>query len=276
MNRLFRLTPAEAVRYLQGRGQLAETFSWQDLWQEEHAHQFTVSRLARLDLLAAVQEAITQSVEGDLTRRDWMRDMTALFKREGWWGEKEVVDPETGETLTTKFDAPRLKLIFDTNTRMANAAGHWQQAVAGRQTHPYLRYVTKRDARVRKIHQGWDNLTLPIDDPFWRTRYPPNGWRCRCRVVSVSRADHARLNAVGRIKTEAPPMIEQKFINRRTGEITRLPAGVDPGFAYNPGVTAQREAALARLVETKLAAVSQPLAEAAIRDRMSATRDQEK
>lgn len=48
---LFKLTPAEAVGYLQGRGELAKTFDWRDLWQDEHARQFTVSRMARLDIL---------------------------------------------------------------------------------------------------------------------------------------------------------------------------------------------------------------------------------
>ena len=260
---LYRLPPAEALDYLKGRGLITETWSWQDLWQEEHARQFTVSRLARLDILKTMQDNITASVAGDLTRRDWMRDMQTLLKREGWWGIKEITDPQTGEILTTKFDAARLKLIFDTNTRMAYAAGHWQQAWAARESHPYLRYITKRDERVRAAHQAWDNLTLPIEHPFWKTHFPPNGYRCRCRTTSVSRDEYDRLKAGGRIKTDPPPVIERDFVNKRTGEITRVPLGVDPGFAYNPGVTAAQQTQA--LVAEKLAAAPTALADAARR-----------
>jgi uncharacterized protein with gpF-like domain len=68
--KLQRLTPQEAVDYLQRRDRLTQTFSWQDLWHDEHAQQFTVSRLARIDLLKAIQDGITKSVQGDLSRRE--------------------------------------------------------------------------------------------------------------------------------------------------------------------------------------------------------------
>ncbi len=49
-------------------------------------------------------------------------------------------------------------------------------------THPYLEYVTARDGHVRPEHQALDGIILPIDDPFWKSYYPPNGWNCRCTV----------------------------------------------------------------------------------------------
>ena len=94
------LTPQEAVDYLQRRDRLTQTFSWQDLQHDEHALQFTVSRLARLDLLKAIQDGITKSVQGDLTRRDWMSDTKALLQKEGWWGQKDVLDPVSGDVVS--------------------------------------------------------------------------------------------------------------------------------------------------------------------------------
>ena len=46
---LRRLKPADAMRWMQERAGGALSFSWQDLWQSEHSHLFTISRLARLD-----------------------------------------------------------------------------------------------------------------------------------------------------------------------------------------------------------------------------------
>ena len=48
-----------------------------------------------------------------------------------------------------------------------------------------LQYRTVGDDRVREEHAELDGITLPIDDPFWHTYYPPNGWNCRCTVVQV-------------------------------------------------------------------------------------------
>ncbi|QXL84130.1 PBECR2 nuclease fold domain-containing protein [Comamonas sp. NLF-1-9] len=260
---LQRLPPAGAIAYLQGRKDLTVTHSWQDLWHEEHARQFTISRLTRLDLLQAIRESLEKSVNGELTRADWMRDTRKLLQNAGWWGTKEVIDPATGKTVSTTFDNQRLSLIFDTNTRQAAAAGQWERVQATRKTHPFLRYITKDDERVRPAHRAWHNLTLPVDDAFWLMHWPPNGWRCRCRVVSMNRRDYAAGRAPdgSPLNTTAPPFETIAHINRRTGEITQTPVGVDPGFGYNAGVA--RQQALEAVEQAKLKAAAADLAAAA-------------
>ncbi len=262
------LPPAEAVAYMQARGQLTPTFSWMDLWQEEHATQFTVSRLARTDLLQAVHDGVTASVKGDMGRRDFMRGIKDILVTEGWWGEKQVLDPKTGELLTTKFDSARLKLIYDTNTRMAYSAGLWQRIERNKATSPYIRYITKKDERVRASHRAWNNLTLPVDDPFWDTHFPPNGWRCRCRAMSMSQADYDQgVSPTGeKLNKTAPEVDLVEWKNKRTGKTGMIPRGVDPAFAYNPGKAAQRAANLEQLKADKLAALAEPMRKAAEKD----------
>ena len=253
---LRRLKPADAMRWMQERENGALTFSWQDMWQTEHSHHFTVSRLARLDLLQSIQDSLSRSVAGDLSRRDWMRDTEQLLREAGWWGDKQVLDPATGKMVTTRFDPARLKLIFDTNTRQAAAAGQWERIERTRRTHPYLRYITKRDDRVRPAHAAWDNVTLPVTDAFWQTHYPPNGWRCRCRVVAVSEREYqaGRTPGGGAMKKQVPEVVTTEFENRRTGEVSRVPVGVDPGFDYNPGAARRRELDALATAKTRQAA----------------------
>lgn len=260
---LQRLPPAGAIAYLQGRQDLTVTHSWQDLWHEEHARQFTISRLTRLDLLQTIRESLEKSVNGDLTRTDWMRDTRKLLQDAGWWGTKEVIDPATGKAVSTTFDNQRLSLIFDTNTHQAAAAGQWERVQATKKTHPFLRYITKDDGRVRPAHRAWHNLALPVDDAFWQTHWPPNGWRCRCRVVSMNRREYAAGRAPdgSPLNTTAPPAETIAHINRRTGEITRTPAGVDAGFGYNAGMA--RQQALTAVEQAKLKAAAADLAAAA-------------
>lgn len=259
---LVKLTPKEAVAYLKQRDQLTQSFNWQDVWQEEHAHQFTVSRLANLDILESMRDGILSSVKGDSSRLDWTKNAKELLIQAGWWGKKSLSDPTTGEIVTTTFDPPRLKLIFDTNTRMAYSAGLWQRIERNKLTHPYIRYITRGDERVRESHSRWNNLTLPVDHPLWKIIFPPNGWRCRCRVMSISQADYdAGLAPNGERLNKIAPVIEMvPWTNKRTGKTLHVPAGIDPGFGYNPGMA---RADSLSLVETqKLTQVSAELADA--------------
>ena len=178
-----------------------------------------------------------------------------MLQEAGWWGKVEVMDPGTGELLTTRFNPSRVKLIFDVNTRMAHSAGRWQRFQASAATHPYLRYITKRDERVRASHRAWDGLCLPIDDPFWRTHHPPNGWRCRCRVIAVSQDEYERLRQDGAITTTAPPAETVPWLNiqrllTRLGDLTPAMAGIDT----------ELEAAVSRRFETTTDPLGHPWA----------------
>ena len=290
---LLKLTPQAAVAWLVKNGKLTKSFAWQDVWQEEHGEQFTVSRLARLDLLQALHDGLVQSVEGDLSRKDWMRDTEELLRSAGWWGKKAVTDPVTNELVYTTFDPARLKLIYDTNTRQAYSAGLWERIERNKKTHPYVRYISKQDERVRVSHKAWNNLTLPVDDPFWVTHGPANGHRCRCRVMSMSQRDYdkgytldrpgaeiVRIDSETRLpdgksgrdapivktplKKVAPEVKWREYINPRTGKISQVPEGIDPGFAYNPGIA--RKEALKSVVEGKLKGASPGIAAAAKKD----------
>jgi len=251
--RLFAMPAKEAAAYLAGRDKLTVSYDWRDVYGPEHAHQFTVSRLARLDLLQSVRDAVVRVTDGDLSRRGFMSEVQAVLDKSGWWGVKQVRDPATGEIVTTRFRPSRLTLIYDMNTRTAHAAGRWERFERNKATHPYLRYITKRDKRVRASHAEWDGITLPINHLFWDTRYPPNGYRCRCRVMAMSQQEYDAGQGKGWLKTAAPPDNLRTWTNPRTGETRQIPEGVDPGFDYNVGKAGQRARGLDRLVADKMA-----------------------
>ncbi len=247
--RAFRLPPEDAVRYMAGRDAVRVTYDWHELWHDEHARAFTVSRLARADLLSDLRAMLEKSVAGDLSRRDWMKDARALLLDAGWWGEKEVVGPD-GVARKTRFNPARLKLIFDVNTRMAWSAGRWQRIQAAKDSHPYLRYVTRADERVRQSHRVWHNVTLPVDDPWWQTHYPPCGWRCRCRAVPMRSKEFEQRGDLQRTPPSEP---EAPWTNPKTGEVRLIPARIDPGFGYNVGEAAARWQGLLEAARGKVA-----------------------
>ena len=81
----------------------------------------------------------------------------------------------------------RLEAIFRTQTQIGYGAGQWtanqdpdiDEILWGYQ------YATVGDDRVRPEHAVLDGVTLPKDDPFWQTNFPPNGWNCRCAALEL-------------------------------------------------------------------------------------------
>lgn len=70
------------------------------------------------------------------------------------------------------------------------------------------------------------------------------------------------------LNTARPPDEVIPHINRRTGEITKTPVGVDPGFGYNVGQA--RQQALAAIEQAKLKSAAADLAAAAVKDGLQA------
>jgi len=94
----------------------------------------------------------------------------------------------------------------------------------------------------RPEHVAWHNTVLPADDPWWDTHYPPNGWGCKCGVVSLSERQVERLverakNTAHPVKRSAPPAEYYEWTDK-AGKTHRIPKGIDPGWDYNVGKTA--------------------------------------
>jgi SPP1 gp7 family putative phage head morphogenesis protein len=259
--RLGLVEPVDAIAAFQQRGLLAESFRWQDVFQEEHARAFTVAGVMRLDVLQVFRDELDTVIQSGGDLRSFAKSIQPRLVEKGFWGNVTVADPTTGETRVSRFDKRRLQLIYDVNTRQSYASGRWARIERNKATKPFILYRTMRDERVRASHRAWDGLVLPVESDFWKTHYPPNGWRCRCTAFAVDEKDIARLGNVSglTIKREEPPVEWLTYVNPTTGETVPVPRGIDPGFAYNPGQ--QRDAALYDQALRK-ALAAQPLAAA--------------
>lgn len=243
----FRLQPEEAVAYFESKGYKI-SFDWRQVWQEEHDRVFTVAGVARDDVLFDIRQHLSAALREGWSQKRFMDTLTPRLKEKGWWGSEVIVDEDGASRVYQKGSASRLDLIFRQNVQTAYAAGRWQRQQQAKKERPYLRYSAILDGRTRPAHRALDGKTFPIDDPFWRVFYPPNGFRCRCTVVSLSRREvdpddvsHGDGNMVEReavLKTD-----------RNTGEVHTAMVGgyrlderpggrvvyVDPGFSRNPG-----------------------------------------
>jgi SPP1 gp7 family putative phage head morphogenesis protein len=231
------LPPEEAIAYFKAKGHnLAESWDWRDIWQQQHATAFTVAKSAGFDVLKDIQTAVDDALAQGLTLKQFSAQLTSILQQKGWWGKKGLPDPLTGEVREVQLGSPRrLRIIYDTNMRMSQAAGEWARIQRTKATAPYLMYVAILDGRTRPEHRKWNGTILPVDHPWWKTHFPPNGWHCRCWVIQLSAHD---LEALGLQVSPDPEEDLVMYTNDRTGETQMITRGIDPGFAYNPGEAA--------------------------------------
>lgn len=89
---------------------------------------------------------------------------------------KEIAD------LNIIYNKNHLETELITTKRTAQAVRQWEDFQKDKDLFTNLKYVTAGDKRVRDDHADLDGVVKPIDDKFWDTYFPPNGWRCRCDV----------------------------------------------------------------------------------------------
>lgn len=220
----FATNPTEAIAFFR-RKQNIPTAAWADLWQEEHSTGFMVAGAMTDDILSDFREAIDDAIANGTTLDTFRRSFDRIVADNGW-------SYNGGRNW-------RSRVIFETNMSTAYAAGRWEQIQRVKESRPYLRYVSvdpdASQPNTRVEHSSWHDTVLPVDDPWWQTHYPPNGWGCRCTVQSLNERDLARYGL--EVSDEAPASrLVEHVINTPDGpRAVRVPEGIDPGFAYRPG-----------------------------------------
>lgn len=227
------LDPVDTVRAWEARGTLQPTVRWSEMVHQQHAVGFTVAKIAKLDLLRYVQASLDEVIRRGGTFEGWKATILPELKRQGWWGA--VTNRElTGSDETIIVNERRLRTIYDTNVRMSRASGAWMRIQRNKDIAPYLRYRSSTSEHKRPLHKLWYGVILPVDHPWWQTHFPPNGWFCKCSYEQLTEWQMKRhgwsVTPDDKIP-DAAPMLWMPA----TGETFSVPAGIDPGFAYNPG-----------------------------------------
>jgi len=159
---------------------------------------FTVSRIASADLLQDLHGEVLKFIEEGKTFFDFRDGIDEIMARRGWKGMAPY----------------RLDNIFRTNIQTAYNAGRHKQKKAIADRRPYWEYDAVNDTHTRKSHLAHDGKIYRHDHSFWDTWYPPNGYRCRCRVNSLSAKE-----------------MKEEGLKEEMQETGLQP---DPGFGHNP------------------------------------------
>ncbi|MDE2904555.1 MAG: phage minor head protein [Acidobacteriota bacterium] len=208
--------PKGALRYLRTKRR-RPSGHWTDVWREEHAVAFTVAQMAQDAMLAEVHQGLLQALRKGETLETFEARLEPWLRRRGWAPKGRGGDIPT-----------RLRRIYNTNLRTARAAGQWDRISRNADLLPYLIYELGPSEEHREEHAAWAGLCLKVDDPFWNTHYPPNGWGCKCQVRQVAAPPEGT-------RTKAPKVEYREWANPATGEARLVAVGIDPGWDYHIG-----------------------------------------
>lgn len=200
------------------------TAAWTDIYAAEHDHAFMVAGAAKADLLADFRAAVDKAIAEGTTLQAFRRDFDTIVEKHGW-------SYNGGRNWRTR-------VIYETNLRQSYHAGREAQMADPelQKRRPYGLYRHGGSEDPRPEHLAWDGLVLPLDDPWWDTHTPQNGWGCKCKKRMISAADAERM---GLSVADAAPAIdwEEKTVGIRgpSPRTVKVPKGIDPGFEYRPG-----------------------------------------
>ncbi len=212
----FKLPPAEAIKFFESKGYKI-SFNWHEMQRHAHTKAFTVAGVTQMDVLKDIHQSLVKSEKEGMSYSSFKADIVPLLTAKGWY-QKKIVNYQ-GKEKEVDLSAPwRLKLIYNTNMRTSMMAGRYKDMKDIASMRPYWQYVAIKDGNTRPEHLALSGKIFHHSDPFWSTYYPPNGWNCRCRVVSISKSEFERKN----FKIDRGDSDENKI-------------DIAPEWAYNPG-----------------------------------------
>lgn len=199
------------------------TKSYTDLQGAAHDQAFVVAGALKADLLNDLRGAVDRVVADGIGFEAFKKDFRSIAAKHGW--------------AYNGGSNWRAQVIYETNLNQSYNAGREAQLADPelRARRPYGMYKHYASPNERPEHVAWDGLIIPLDDPWWDSHSPANGWGCKCKKFAYSDRDVERRGL--KVVKPPPEEFEDRVIGKRSGnpQTVRVPKGIDPGFQYAPG-----------------------------------------
>ncbi len=183
------------------------------------AKALTIAGVARNDLVASVKDELLRTMEEGGNIKDFRNRIDEIFISKG-------LDPLSDHHINT---------IYRTNMQTAFQAGRYVQLTKPHilKARPYWKYVSIRDGVTRPAHAEMNGKIFHHENAIWQIWYPPNGFNCRCQVVSLSAREIERDG----LQVEENDISGTAFehINKETGEVKKYVLDPDPGWGADGG-----------------------------------------
>lgn len=108
-----------------------------------------------------------------------LQELNRLFRESESFADFE----REARKVCTAFNRDWQRTEYDTALLTSEAASTYRRLMGKTKLFPYWEYRTVGDDRVRPSHRRLEGVILSWNDVRWKKIFPPNDWRCRCRVV---------------------------------------------------------------------------------------------
>ncbi len=211
-----KVAPEQAIRIFEKQG-LQLTGTLKNTQKAVENRLFAITKSVNMRVLQDFRDELNVAIKEGQTFRTFQKNIENKLSKHGWTGKRLLtVDGKQVSVLTTPH---RLKLIYRQNLQNSLNAGRFERQVANADDRPFLELIETLDGSTRKTHRAQSGSIQAITSNFWKSPnswYPPNGFNCRGRTRS-----HTRAIAKSRgIKIKSPG------------------AKPDPGFGINPATEA--------------------------------------
>ena len=165
---------ADAINYFKARGLVKDTD-----FQTLLAGYAQRSAVARRLMLQQVQSEVMRHLSDAIAKGETFPEFAGK------------VDVMTNRLGLAPGAPSYLQMVFRTNVQSAYGAGRYR-AMSNpvvQRARPFVQYRTVGDARVRDEHAVLDGKTYRADDQVWQRIAPPNGFNCRCSMITLSQQE---------------------------------------------------------------------------------------
>lgn len=186
------ITPSKAIDYWRSKIPVTR-IEFEKLSETEKLRAFTTFNIEQSRQLQHVYDVIDKAIESGLSIENAKNEIL----------KKVDLSPHQAET------------ILRTNMFSAYSAGRYSEIQKSKNNRPYLRYSAVEDGRSRQSHLMMHGKIYPVDDPFWSVNFPPNGYNCRCDVISISQkqVNDLGLQIQKTLKGKKPIPLSRAFSN---------------------------------------------------------------
>lgn len=260
------LPPVDAIEYFKGRGYRLSANAL-DAWDAARERAFTVTGIAKLDVLQDIKGELQRSLDDGKTYASFKAGLEDTLRTRGWHrlGRGLHADADTGE-VAANLPGYRLKNIFRTNMQSALMAGKYRQLSQQVDIAPFWQYVAVMDSKTRPGHAAMHGKVFRYDDPVWNSHFPPCDYQCRCGVRALSQAmvDARELDVLDgeQYLSDAEQLVgnETRPAKVFTDPTTKARFVPGPGFGRRPDLASWGRDGLAQVLGDKVEHASPDLA----------------
>ena len=220
----------EAVDYAASRKVVLPDVYYGKLAGVQRSQSVSIAGLASLEQIKAIIDLVRSVMDAGGTFADFQKKVKA------------------GD-LSVTLSKARLDNIFRTNMQAAYSRGRYEQQMRVTMNRPYWMYDAINDSRTRPAHAAMDGTILHHSHPWWKSHYTPNGYRCRCTVISLTEAQ-ARKRGITVLPPAADPDEGWDYSvgENYTGPVDKA---LDEFTTGDPSTKAAEEAAKRRTKEAR-------------------------